>query len=240
MAMSTLFISDLHLQANSPHLTAKFLEFLQDYAAKADTLYILGDLFELWLGDDLADPFQLEIMQRLKSYTQKGNRLYVLPGNRDFLMNTKFATQTGCTLLSDPTVINLYGEKILLTHGDLLCSQDKSHQWFRRISRNLFIQSLFYSLPKSLRHYLGMTIRKKSKNNNRLKAAEILDAQEAAFIALMRRYTVKSLIHGHTHRPSIEFLYKPDMLQRIVLSDWGILGNGLECTAEGNKRLFYF
>lgn len=240
--MATLFISDLHLDVAHPQLTDLFLIFLKTHAKNADALYILGDLFEIWLGDDEPSEFAITIQQALFEYiTTNHIPTYFLPGNRDFLIGKTFAQQTGVILLSDPTIINLYGEFVLIKHGDDLCTQDRQHQYFRRITRNSLINKVFLSLPYSIRGKIGAKIRLTSQNRSPTLTQEKMDVATAVIPKLMQQHQVYHFIHGHTHQPAIVYFpLNNRMANRIVLSDWGNYGNFLKVESNSSKRLVYF
>lgn len=225
--MSTLFISDLHLDSTQPDITHTFFYFLDHIARGADALYILGDFFENYIGDDNDDPFIQTIIRALARFTATGTPVFFMPGNRDFLLGQSFADRAGITLIPDPTVITLYGQTILLMHGDQLCTDDKNHQRFRRFSRNRFVQTLFLSLPLSYRKKCADQLRKKSMQYNQRKSAEIMDVNQGAVTAALKKYGTKKLIHGHTHRPLITE-------NRVVLDAWHTHGNYLKIEADGH------
>jgi len=226
----TLFISDLHLSDERPESTALFLVFLEQDAAKARALYILGDLFEVWLGDDVVLPSNRQVMEGIRSLTNKGVPVYVMHGNRDFLIGEGFVQQTGCRLLPDPTVIDLDGERTLLMHGDTLCTDDLEYQRFRSQVRDPQTQRQFLSLPINERIAVAGHYRKESRERNRYKAEEIMDVNQAAVTDVMRQHGVYRLIHGHTHRPAIHsFTLGGHAAQRIVLGDWYKQARILKC-----------
>lgn len=240
--MASIFISDLHLDESRPDLTQHFHDFLARYRSQMETLYILGDLFELWIGDDAMTEFHLHIASALKSLSSSGVPIYFMPGNRDFLIGTKFCKLAGCTRLPDPSLINLYGENVLLTHGDLLCIQDKAHLRFRRFTQCGLIQKLFLCLPLSLRQSLAKQLRTRSQTHMKTLPAKAMDAAMPAIEALFNRYREAKttvLIHGHTHQPNIHYLLQSSPFKtRYVLSDWGKQFHLLLCDASG-KKLFY-
>lgn len=239
--MTTLFISDLHLDCKHPELAHLFEIFLQQHARGIDALYILGDFFEIWFGDDIQNDFQKQIIQRLKTYTDSGIPTYFMVGNRDFLIGQQFANESGCILLADPSIIDLYGTATLLKHGDDLCSLDVKHQWYRRLTRNKLIQKLFLTLPRKTREDIGNGIREKSMQRVRQLDYNLLDATQEQIQAEFTKHKVTQFIHGHTHRPTIEYFQSQDKsVCRMVLSDWGKLGNYLLCEPNGTKRLVYF
>ncbi|KPJ67475.1 MAG: hypothetical protein AMJ43_04260 [Coxiella sp. DG_40] len=198
----TLFISDLHLQESQLKKTDLFLKFLSTTAAKIDALYILGDLFEAWVGDDDNSIFCETIKTALKQYTTSGIPIYLMHGNRDFLIGKKFIQDTDCILIKDPWEINLYGVPTLLTHGDLLCTKDKSYMRYRKFVHNSICQKLFLLLPLKLRKLIANYLRAKSKKNQQLKSNKKNISNEAA-IHLMQQHNVTQLIHGHVHKPAI-------------------------------------
>ncbi len=215
----TLFISDLHLSAEAPALTALFLGFLERRAAGARALYILGDLFDAWIGDD--DSSHGDIEAALAKLTGTGTRCLLMHGNRDFLLGRRFARRTGCTLLRDPTRIALLGEPTLLMHGDLLCTDDVAYQRFRRKVRNPLLQWLFLRRPLARRRQAAADYRRKSAAAMADKPAEIMDVNADAVLERLLRHRVRRLIHGHTHRPADHCI---DMdghtAHRHVLADW--------------------
>lgn len=219
--MSVLFISDLHLEAERPDITRAFLHFLEMQAAQADALYILGDFFEVWMGDDVMDAFQQHIADALRQLTASGVPVFIMHGNRDFLIGSRFCQYTGCTLLPEGSVIELYGERILLLHGDSLCTADESYQRLRCKLRHPFTRWLLTRLPLRTRQKLARKLRNASQQQTRMKAAEITDVTPTAVEASMKAVQVNTLIHGHTHRPAIhEWMLNQQTMRRIVLGDW--------------------
>lgn len=226
MEHHTLFISDLHLEADEPGITAIFLKFLRQEALQADALYILGDLFEAWIGDDDLSPFNREIMDALKQATQSGLPVYFMRGNRDFLIGKRFAKKTGILLLEDPTVIDLYGKRILLMHGDSLCTLDRQHLFWRKISLNPCIQQLALGLPLTWRRKIGRWLRKKSKRHQSYLEAYRMDVSSDEVVRAIESHQAALLIHGHTHQPGIHG-------RRIVLGAWHEQGNALCWPSQG-------
>ena len=219
--MTTLFISDLHLEEGRPEITRAFSRFIQQEAINADALYILGDFFEVWIGDDFRSPFTKKIITLLQQVSNAGVPLYFMQGNRDFLIGSDFCSAAGCTLLADPTVITLNNEPILLCHGDHLCTNDKDYMAFRKMVRNPEWQRIFLSKPLTERTSIARQLRDHSKTETREKNYEILDVTESEVIPYMEKYGVTTLIHGHTHRPRIHPLkIKENTAKRIVLGDW--------------------
>ena len=232
--MSILFISDLHLSGERENITELFIEFLEQRASKADALYILGDLFEVWPGDDMIQPDYLQSISALKQLADSGIPLYVMQGNRDFLMAKQFEEVSGATLIEDPTVIDLYGTATLLMHGDTLCTDDVDYQKFRTMVRNPSWQSDF--LSKSIKERLAMTTkyREISKEKTAEKKMDIMDVNQQTVETVMREKNINQLIHGHTHRPAIhDFTADEQKMKRIVLGDWFEQGSVLVCDEKG-------
>jgi UDP-2,3-diacylglucosamine hydrolase len=225
----TLLISDLHLDASSPEIARQFLEFLEGEARQARALYILGDLFEAWLGDDDPEPAGRAIVGALRDLTRSGVPVYFMHGNRDFLIGRRFAAETGCKLLDDGSVVDLHGERVLLMHGDVLCTADTSYQRLRRILRNPLVNFTVRHLPLAARRALGQRLRAGSRMHVGSTAAEIMDVTPATVLETMRAAGVHTLVHGHTHRPAIHtFELDGARARRIVLGDWYTQGSVLE------------
>jgi UDP-2,3-diacylglucosamine hydrolase len=219
--MTTLFISDLHLRAEHPEKLALFKQLLTKAAQSADALYILGDLFEVWLGDDDATPPHPEILSALAHFSGQGKPLYVMHGNRDFLMRSRFESLTGCKLLPDVFVTEIYGQRALLMHGDLLCTLDVKYQALRRKVRNPLRQWLFLMMPLSMRTNMARRMRENSKQETQQKDQAIMDVTPSEVERVMAEHGVTLLIHGHTHRPAIhDFTVTGNPARRIVLGDW--------------------
>lgn len=219
--MSTLFISDLHLQARHPAMAHGFIHFLQHQAVNAEALYILGDFFEFWIGDDFQTEFETHIMQALKQLTEQGTPVYFMHGNRDFLIGDTFAAETGVTLLSDPTVIDLYGTRTLLMHGDSLCTADTGYMQFRQMVRNPAWQQQILSKSVEERLTLAQSIRQESQQGNSMKADDIMDVTPEEVVNVMAQHHVQQLIHGHTHRPAVhDLVVNQAPAKRWVLGDW--------------------
>lgn len=226
--MTTFFISDLHLDESRPAITELFLHFLTEQASQAQALYILGDLFEAWIGDDEQTPLHLQISAALQQLTQKDVPVYYIHGNRDFLIGEQFLQASGCQLLTDPTVIDLYGNPTLLTHGDILCTSDSRYQRYRRFVQHPLSKKIFLALPLSIRQKIANYLRNKSKQYTTTAAEHIMDVTPATVIATMQQYQVKQLIHGHTHRPAIHTLHLNNQTaKRYVLGAWEESGNTL-------------
>jgi UDP-2,3-diacylglucosamine hydrolase len=233
----SLFISDLHLTEERPEANERFIAFLEEKARNASALYILGDFFEYWIGDDdLAEPFNAIVAGLLKDLTEKGVNVRLMHGNRDFLIGERFCAATGVKLLDDPVVENIQGEKTLLVHGDTLCTDDLDYQAWRRKARDPAFQADF--LAKSLlerRRAVGQ-MRERSKEVVKAKTAEIMDVNEEAVRQALRRHGVRRLIHGHTHRPGRHALeVDGERCDRWVLPDWYGRGGYLEVDRRGPR-----
>ena len=232
----TVFISDLHLDPRRPAITALFLDFLTGLAS-GESLFILGDLFEAWIGDDEDDPHYQHILQHLRSTTERGVAIAVMHGNRDFLLGEGFARATGCALLKDPTRIELAGEPVLLMHGDTLCIDDQEYQQFRALVRNPDWQAEFLAKPLLERRQIAAHLRETSRQRTGEKDMNIMDVNSRAVADAMQAHGVRRLIHGHTHRPAIhDFDLDGHSVQRIVLGDWYEQGSVLTCVG-GQYRL---
>lgn len=235
--MTTLFISDLHLDASRPDITAQFLSFLDHEARQASALYILGDLFEAWIGDDDPDPDKRRVVAALASLTGAGVKAFLIHGNRDFLIGRRFCRQTGVRLLADGTVIDLYGRRVLLMHGDTLCTDDHSYQRLRRIVRNPLVQFAMRRLTLRQRQQLAERMRAGSKAHIETmdKAApQIMDVNQDAVRRTFEFYGVDCIVHGHTHRPAIhEVTAAGRKAVRIVLGDWYEQGSVLRWDERG-------
>ncbi|MBI5611723.1 MAG: UDP-2,3-diacylglucosamine diphosphatase [Gammaproteobacteria bacterium] len=229
--MATLFIADLHLSAHRPKIIALFLDFLRHRAARAEALYILGDLFEYWIGDDAAEqPENRPVVQGLRALTASGVPVFVLHGNRDFLLGRTFESLTGCRLLADPARIALYGEDVLLMHGDSLCTDDVDYQKFRRMVRDPEWQRQLLGKSLEEREQIARNVRELSQAAMTDKPPEIMDVNQAAVENVIRQHGVRHLIHGHTHRPAQhEFPLDGGTVRRTVLGDWYEQGSVLRC-----------
>lgn len=231
--MKTLFISDLHLNPDQPELTRLATTFIAQQADVA-ALYLLGDIFNTWLGDDLIpDAFQ-GFIQALQQQQQQGTKLYLMVGNRDFMLGEKFARLIGATLLPDPVVVQFYGRSVLLMHGDSLCTDDVSYQRYRKVVRNRWLQKLFLTMPLAIRQHISNKIKAKSKQQKQYKQAQIMDVNPATVRQIMKTYRVQLLLHGHTHRPAIHSLdtIHGEPGYRVVLGDWHQHPSYIVMTAE--------
>ena len=235
--MTTLFISDLHLEPGRLDIAQAFLAFLQKEAPHCDALYILGDLFEVWIGDDFENPFVQQLKEALHQFSQAGAAVYFMHGNRDFLVGEQFAEQTGCQLLTDPCVIDLYGQPTLLMHGDTLCTEDVGYLKLRAMVRDPQWQAQVLSKNIEERIQLAQNIRGESQQAMTEKSAEIMDVTPDEVVRVMEAHGVQQLIHGHTHRPAVHDLTANDQsAQRIVLGDWHQKGWVLR-VSEDNQAL---
>jgi len=232
--MNTLFISDLHLCKERPEIAELFLEFLEYRAKRSDALYILGDLFEVWIGDDALRPDNKRIIAALRAVVDHGTPVAFMHGNRDFLIGKTFADLSGCTLLPDPTIVELNSEPVLLMHGDTLCTDDTEYLQFRAKVRDPQFQHDFLSRPITKRADIAGHYRQESRARSKLKPMEIMDANADAVVKIMKQHHVKRLIHGHTHRPAIHSLKIDGQdAQRIVLGDWYRQGSVLILDDQG-------
>ena len=229
-----LLISDLHLEEKRPDITRAFLHFLATRARQAEALYILGDFFEVWIGDDGMTPFQHEIAGALRELSDAGTRIYLMHGNRDFLIGKRFCREAGCILLSDPHKLQMNGEPVLLMHGDRLCTLDVGYMKLRRWLRNPLSLLILRNLPLSTRQKLARKLRNESRAQTRMKASEIVDVTPEEVIKVMAAHGVRTLIHGHTHRPAVhELEVNGQAARRIVLGDWDRQGWALQVDETG-------
>ncbi|MDZ7644077.1 MAG: UDP-2,3-diacylglucosamine diphosphatase [Woeseiaceae bacterium] len=234
--MTTLFISDLHLEAARPEIGAQFVQFLQDEAATADALYILGDLFESWVGDDDPNPHYADMKRELKALSDRGVPLYFMHGNRDFLIGETFAQETGAELLVDPLVREIHGERVLLSHGDAWCTDDLEYQAARLMTRNPDWQATM--LAKSLEERLAFAAQ--ARNDSAARGAtldeRISDVNPESIAQVMHEHDVRTMLHGHTHRPDVHRLeVDGEPATRIVLGDWYEQGSVVRWDAAGPR-----
>ncbi|EOD1043998.1 TPA: UDP-2,3-diacylglucosamine diphosphatase [Citrobacter farmeri] len=231
--MTTLFIADLHLCTEEPAITAGFLRFLAGEARQADALYVLGDLFEAWIGDDDPNPLHREMAAAIKALVDSGVPCFFIHGNRDFLIGKRFARESGMTLLPQERVLELYGRRVLIMHGDTLCTDDAGYQAFRAKVHQPWLQTLFLALPLFIRKRVAARMRAGSKAANSSKSLAIMDVNKHAVVAEMEKYRVQWLIHGHTHRPDVHALTvngKPAF--RVVLGAWHREGSMVKVTPD--------
>lgn len=228
--MSTLFISDLHLCAEHPAIGACFVDFLQTHAPQAEALYILGDLFETWLGDDIPPEEYRPYLEAMKALTSSGTPIYVMHGNRDFLMQHGFEQMTGARLLPDPYLLDLYGTPTLLMHGDLLCRDDVDYLKLRKQLRDPTWQQEFVAKSVEERNKIAQYLRQKSKEATSNKTLDIMDVNQEEVETTLRQYQAWQLIHGHTHRPACHhFMLDGKQATRHVLPQWEEQGGFLIC-----------
>ena len=211
------FISDLHLSESHPKITTLFLQFMQQKAPLAEAVYILGDLFDFWIGDDEKSPLIYEVKQAIRTLIASGVECYFICGNRDFLIGKRFARETGMEILPDYQLLDLYGKKTLLCHGDTLCIDDVKYQQFRRKVHQKWRQKLFLCLPLFIRLNIANKIRAKSQQDKQSKSFEIMDVNPQFTAQKVAEFGVERLIHGHTHR---EHIHQERGFTRIVLGDW--------------------
>ncbi len=229
-----LLISDLHLEEERPDITRAFLHFLQTRAPQAEALYILGDFFEAWIGDDAMTPFQHSIAQALRKLSDGGTRIFLMHGNRDFMIGKAFCREAGCSLLADPSLVRMNGEPVLLMHGDSLCTQDEAYMRLRKWLRNPASLFILRNLPLTTRYKLARKLRKESRMQTTQKAAEITDVTPEEIPRILRQHGVRTLIHGHTHRPAThELQLDGQPARRIVLGDWDRRGWALQVDENG-------
>lgn len=237
-----LFISDLHLSPERPGITSTFFDFLARDAREAGALYILGDLFDYWIGDDdLADPFAADVAGRLEQFAAGGCSLYLMHGNRDFLIGEQMCAATGATLLADPTVVDIQGVRTLLLHGDTLCLDDPDYLAFRNKVRDPAWQGLFAAKPIDERRRIAVALRADSRSSQMSKSETIMDVAQRAVIEAFRASNCTRMIHGHTHRPARhEHVVDGRSCERWVLADWYAQGSYLridDCGSVSSNQL---
>ncbi|MGB0495415.1 MAG: UDP-2,3-diacylglucosamine diphosphatase [Kangiellaceae bacterium] len=240
----THIISDLHLSLDRVVLTALFTKYMNEIAIESKTLYVLGDLFEVWIGDDCLNQspetkllestvFYQSIVKQFKNYSDHIGELFFIHGNRDFLLGTEFEKQTGGKLLAEPYFCNLNGKKSALMHGDSLCTDDIEYQKFRAMVRNPAWQKELLSLPKEKRFEIAQGMREQSKDAQKEKTMDIMDVNQDSVISFFTEYDIEQLIHGHTHRQKTHQLTIANKaVKRVVLSDWGTQGFYLELNEQ--------
>lgn len=238
--MSIFFISDLHLSPQQPAVATAFKAFLAENAAASSHLYILGDFFDAWIGDDDNDSFVQDVKDHLRAYS-RSHSVSLLQGNRDFLIGDQFADETGIQLLAEESIIDLYGRRTLLMHGDTLCTEDVEYLEFRQMVRSPTWQQQVLSLPLAHRRALAADLRNKSKSMNAMKAEDIMDVSDLEVKRIMQAHDVDLLIHGHTHRPARHLVgAATGDAERIVLGDWGALGWYLQVDSIDSLQLKSF
>ncbi len=230
---TTYFIADLHLSAERPDITECLETFLAEEAIRADALYVLGDLFEAWIGDDDINDFTSRVVLAFRTLADTGVPIYFIHGNRDFLIRNQFAKRAGMTLLPEEKVIDLYGEPTLIMHGDQLCTRDIAYQKFRKKARGWWWPRLILMLPLSTRRKIAAKGRKQSQENQQHLSQDIMDVTPEEVIKSLKENGVKRLIHGHTHRPATHSLKLDNNdAERIVLGDWYTQGSVLTVTKD--------
>ena len=230
----SFFVADLHLTDERPLASGRFFRFLQEEAAGADALYILGDLFETWIGDDHDEQVALDTARHLKSLVESGTPVFFMHGNRDFMLAERYAAKSGMTLLSDPSLIDLYGVPTLLMHGDTLCTDDTAYLKFRRRIRHPWTQALLARLPHGLRQRLARRVRWRSESAKADKTAEIMDVNSEEVERMLSGQHARRLIHGHTHRPARHTLrLDGHTAERWVVPDWYARWGYVACDPAG-------
>jgi UDP-2,3-diacylglucosamine hydrolase len=234
----SLFIADLHLGENKPKIAELFFKFLKEYASnpQVDALYILGDFFHVWVGDDDISPFTEIVKKELRALITP---VYLMAGNRDFLLDGKFASQSQVLLIPDPYILNLYGKPTLLIHGDILCTKDKLQIIFRCLTKRGLCQKLFLALPLKLRKSMANFMQNLSCRCNQRKSLEKMDVVQSEVIKKLREYNCEQMIHGHIHRPNIyNFTAENINIRRIVLANWDDnLGQALKYNTDGSYEI---
>ncbi|KJY83121.1 UDP-2,3-diacylglucosamine hydrolase [Vibrio galatheae] len=232
--MTTLFISDLHLSATTPEITQCFVQFMREEAIHAEALYVLGDLFEFWIGDDDCSDFALSIRAEFKMLTDKGVPCFFTQGNRDFLVGKRFSKQTGVQLLGDETVIDLYGRKAVVLHGDTLCTKDVKYLEYRAKVQQPWLQWIFNRIPMFIKKKIVRKVQSDIRTDKQSKSLDIMDVTQDEVEQVMLKHHVDLMIHGHTHRPNVHhFPVKETDYTRIVLGDWYSQGSVLVYDKDG-------
>ena len=232
-----LFVSDLHLDASHPAAIAQFLAFLETEAVRSDGLYILGDLFESWIGDDDDEAARRRVCEALTALTRRGIACRIQHGNRDFLLGKRFSERTGCEVLPDPSLLEAGGRRIVLSHGDTLCTDDVAYQRFRRLARSRTLQRAWLALPLRARRGLAAWGRRRSRAQVQRLPEAIMDVTPAAVADLLRTQDADILIHGHTHRPGEHRIVVDGRTRlRLVLGDWYEQGSMLVLNADGTHE----
>lgn len=232
--MTTLFISDLHLEADRPEIGEQFVDFLAGEATTAEALYILGDLFESWVGDDDPNPHYAEMKQAIRRLAEHGVPVFFMHGNRDFLVGERFANETGVTLLPDPCPVELYGQPVLLAHGDAYCTDDTEYQKTRAVVRDPAWQAMMLKKPLEERLAIARAVRAESQARNAQLADAIMDVNPQAIVDAIEDAGVDILLHGHTHRPAVHDVALQDRsATRIVLGDWYEQGSVVRWDEQG-------
>ncbi len=235
--MTAYFIADLHLEEARPEIADIFFRFLQKEVRRAKALYILGDLFEVWIGDDDRNAFNQAVIQALRETVKSGTAIYFMRGNRDFLIGKRFQRETGCQILPDEHCIEMGGQTTLLMHGDTLCTLDEKYLRFRKKTRNFFVQKLFLLKSLSKRKAIAQQARKMSTDHTQTATPEIMDVTPCEVERVMRKHEAYRLIHGHTHRPAVhQFELSGQNANRIVLAPWHEHGSALLYHGDGRQE----
>ncbi|MFY8282218.1 UDP-2,3-diacylglucosamine diphosphatase [Pseudoalteromonas sp. SSMSWG5] len=235
------FIADLHLTENRPDITAAFFDFLDSKIINddVDALYILGDFFEVWVGDDYQTDLSVSVATRLSQVSESGTKVFFIHGNRDFIMREGYAKSASMTLLPEQVVIDLYGTPTVILHGDEMCTQDVEYQKFRKKSRGWWWPKLMLAMPLWYRKKIARNAREKSKQSQAGKALEILDVTEDAVLTMFKKHQVKNMIHGHTHRPNVHYYnVNGETHTRTVLGDWYEQGSYLRVTPDKQELIY--
>jgi UDP-2,3-diacylglucosamine hydrolase len=234
--MTTLFISDLHLEADRPDIGDQFVQFLETDAMEADDLYILGDLFEAWVGDDDPNTHYNKIKRSIRKVVDKGIPVYFMHGNRDFMIGRQFANETGVVILKDPYPVQMYGQKALLSHGDAMCTDDTQYQRVRVMTRNPDWQASMLAKPLKERLLIAAEARRQSMEQTINMSLDIMDVNQDEVVRVIKEYGVDVLVHGHTHRPDVHTIDLGNRrAKRIVLGDWYMQGSVLRWDLRGPK-----
>ncbi|EOD8958927.1 UDP-2,3-diacylglucosamine diphosphatase [Providencia stuartii] len=238
--MSTYIIADLHLSEDEPAITAGFMNFIHQQAIHADSLYILGDFFNYWIGDDDKTPLHQQVANALTMLTERGIPCYFIHGNRDFLLGKRYAKQCGMTILNQETLLELYGKRVLILHGDTLCIDDQAYQNYRKKVHTPWIQRLFLALPLFIRRRIAEKMRQNSQYASSMKAESIMDVNPQAVINALTNYQADWMIHGHTHRPAIHEVKVGDKYcYRGVLGAWHHEGSAFVINERGIELIFF-
>src|SRR5690554_1466123 len=236
----SLFISDLHLDPSRPEHLQALATLLDEHAGHADVLYVLGDLFEAWIGDDDDSEFNVSAEQVFKRFSSAGSKLYFMHGNRDFMLGKEFAQRCGGELLAEYSVVDLYGRPTLLLHGDSLCIEDEKYQQFRTMVRNEAWQQDMLAMTLQERRMIAQFMRMQSQQGNSNKADNIMDVTPAEVIRALDQAGVRDMIHGHTHRPAVHDVVSASGAgKRYVLGDWGDYGWLIRADASGNELICF-
>ncbi|PMH46744.1 UDP-2,3-diacylglucosamine diphosphatase [Vibrio sp. 10N.286.49.B3] len=232
--MTTLFIADLHLTPSRPDITECFLRFMQEEAPHADALYVLGDLFEFWIGDDDRSDFSQQIKHTFKTLVDSGVPCFFTQGNRDFLIGKRFSKETGVTLLDETSIIDLYGSKAVVLHGDTLCTDDVKYLAYRQKVHQPWLQWVFNRIPFFIKKKIVSRVQSDIQQEKQTKSIDIMDVNQQEVDRVLATYNVDLMIHGHTHRPNVHTIHtSTGDKTRIVLGDWYSQGSILVATRDG-------